>query len=285
MTVREDTISLRFELKEGKSADLEVILSATSHWVNAVKAAAKAIDPDVQVRIMLIDADRGSLRLNAILEFLENNLEHIDQGTSTYPRLRKAAVALAIFLVVDAPSTLDYYVNGVPEMNLSEEDRERIDTLIEQTKSIPKVSDSSTKFFNELSQSPEISAIDISEGPEQAPIVTVPSREFAERGGLWAREEEERTRHEVLKVILIRPFLHKEPRTWGFGTQDGSRVNAVMRDIRFLAALERKHVQEQLRTGIEMEIELEIKEMLKSGEWIAKRKGRSVVKVISPEYE
>jgi hypothetical protein len=56
-----------------------------------------------------------------------------------------------------------------------------------------------------------------------------------------------------------------------------------MRDKKFLAALEDDQLRERLRVGIPMTIRLRVKEHKKDGAWVIKRKGRSVIEVISPK--
>ena len=56
-----------------------------------------------------------------------------------------------------------------------------------------------------------------------------------------------------------------------------------MRDEKFLGALERQAVRESLRAHIPMTIRLQIKQIHEAGEWKVKRRGRTVIEVISPE--
>ena len=73
-------ISLYFALREGRRADLEVVSEAALHWIAAIRAAASEIDPNVHIRVELIDADVGSLRLNTILDWVEEQLARAGPG-------------------------------------------------------------------------------------------------------------------------------------------------------------------------------------------------------------
>lgn len=119
------------------------------------------------------------------------------------------------------------------------------------------------------------------------PSVLVPDTEFAERGGLWAPQEEpkDRTLHPVLDVILVRPTLSQRPRAWTFQIEGLPEFSATMKDRHFLSALATAHVRESLRTGIPMKIRMEIKEQYVDGEWRVKRGGRSVIEVLSPKID
>jgi hypothetical protein len=58
-----------------------------------------------------------------------------------------------------------------------------------------------------------------------------------------------------------------------------------MKDKEFLAALEGDKVHERFRADVPMRVRLEIKQCLVDGEWKVRRRGRAVVKVISPTAE
>lgn len=282
----EGAISLYFGLKEGERADLEVIAEATLQWVAALKAAASAIDPDATVTIEIVNAEEGSLRINTILGWVEKQLARVEAGTRAYPNLRSVAVTLAFFLLVDAPDMYERWFGEPAVIELSEEDRKLLREFIDRTRTLPEVETRRKKFFRILERDPSISSAGAAEGPTAQPMIIVPSNRFAEMSGLWVPEEErqERTIYPIVDVTLLSPVLVGRPASWRFQPIDGlPAFNARMKDKRFLAALEESHVQERLRTGIRMTIRLEIKERNVSGAWVVKRRGRSVVEVISPK--
>jgi hypothetical protein len=92
------SISLYFTLKPGEKADLEVVATAALEWLESARAAAREIEPNAQISVELVDADESSLRLNTILDFIESQLDKIEKGGSHHPRLRRLAIALAIFI-------------------------------------------------------------------------------------------------------------------------------------------------------------------------------------------
>ena len=210
---REDAVSLHFGLAPGESADLEVIASATLQWIKAIQAAAYALDPKAQIRVEIIDADQSSLRLNTILAWAEETLARLDRGSSKYPRLRKLAVALALFLIIDALPIFDHYTGETSTIELNEDDRRQLDEFLEKIRNNPDFPQPRQRFFRELERDPSISSVEVSEGPDAPPLVSIPRAEFAERGGLWVMEEaeKERTIHHILDVILISPVLVNEP--------------------------------------------------------------------------
>lgn len=54
-------LSLYFQLKKGEKADLEVVAAAALAWVDALRAAAIAIDPDAELKVEIVDAEDASL--------------------------------------------------------------------------------------------------------------------------------------------------------------------------------------------------------------------------------
>jgi hypothetical protein len=294
----EGSISLYFTLKPGEKADLEVIATAALEWLESARAAARELEPNAQISVELVDADEGSLRLNTILDFFESQLEKIDRGGGKHPRLKRLAIALAIFVPTTGLETYRTYFGPKHEVILNEGDRKLIEEhsrllneLIEQAQKNPDVGVRRQKFFKTLERDKSITAAGISEGPKVDPIVMIPSNQFAEKGGLWAIAEEnpepdERTIYPIVDVTLVSPTLLPIPRPWRFRPDGLPEFNATMRDGHFLAALEADHVKERLRVGIPMTLRLEVKEVRVGSVWVAKPRGRRyVVEVIAPKVD
>jgi hypothetical protein len=282
-------ISLYLGLQKGQKADLEVVALAALEWVAGMRAAALEIDPEAQIRIEFVDANESSLRLNVILDWLEKQLEQIQVGSGRYPRLRKLAIALAIFIVVSGPQTYDFYF-GDKTVSLSEEDRHLLNELLDKTRENPEVKARKQKFFKTLERDKAITSAGVAEHRKDEPIVLVPADQFAEHGGLWAIVDEddrqkERTTYPVVDVVLIAPVLLPVPRSWKFQPPGLPEFSAKMDDKRFLAALLHDHVRERLRVGIPMTLRLAVKEAKVDGVWQQKSGGRSVIEVISPKVE
>ncbi|MET4208634.1 hypothetical protein [Bradyrhizobium sp. LA2.1] len=290
----DDSIGLYFRLKPGEKADLEVVATAALEWLESARAAAEEIEPGSRINIGLVDADEASLQLNTVLEWVESQLERVDRGGGRYPRLKKLAVALAIFVPTTGVSTYKLYFGPQHEVALKEDDRKLIEEnsqllheLIERTHKNPDVGIRRQKFFKALEQDPSIVGAGVSEGPKYAPLILIPSDQFAEKSGLWVpaeAEPDERTIYPIVNVTLISPTLLPKPRSWRFQPADGlPEFSAKMRDAHFLAALESDHVKERLRTGIRMTIRLQVKEARVGDVWLVKPRGRSVVEVIEPK--
>lgn len=283
----DNTITLHFGLKEGDSADLEVVAAACLNWVEAMRIAAQDIDPGTKFRVELIDAQEGSLKLNTIFDWAEKQLTRLEEGAGEYSRLKKLAIAFSVFLIVSGGPTYDFYFGDEPEMQLSQEDRQTLDAILNQLKENPEFEKEKRKFFKELESDRAITEVGVSEGRENPPAILVPREQFPERSGLWALQEEElkRTSSDVLDVTLVSPVLVPAKRSWKFEAEGWGEFNAKMKDEEFLMALEQDHVKERLRTGIKMKIRIKTEEEKVGGVWKIKYGGRSVVKVLSPSVD
>lgn len=281
-------MSLYFGLQKGQRADLEVIAAAALQWVEAIRAAAREIDPNAQIRVELLNADESSLRLNAILDWIEAQLTRIDEGAGPRWRLRKLAIALAIFVPTVGVPTYDFYF-GDHKPAISAEDRQLLHELLDRLKKNPEVGAHRQKFFKTIERDKTITGAGVSEGRREKPIILVPRDQFAEQSGVWqilaSDDDQERTTYPVIDTTLVSPVLVPTPRAWVFQPLGLPEFTATMRDKKFLAALEHDHVKERLRIGIPMTIRLEVKEKKVDGAWAVKRGGRSVIEVISPRAD
>jgi hypothetical protein len=280
----EANLTLHFGLKPGARADLEIVASAALHWVSALRAAARELDPGADIHVEIIDAFESSLRLNTFLDWAERALERFEVGTRTHPRLRRLAIALAIFIPTVGYPTYDFYF-GSDVAVLSDEDRQRLDELLDRLQKNPVVSEEKQKFFNQVEKDDSITEVGFAEHSKGRPVILVPRSQFAERGGLWALHDEvgERSTYPVVDVVLVGPILLPQERSWRFRSEAGEEFSASMRDKRFLKALARASVQESLSVGIQMSLRLKLDEKKVGGVWILKKRGRSVIEVLSPK--
>lgn len=285
-----ETVSLYLELKPNQIVDLEVAAAAAIEWSKALKAAALAADSSSDYRVSLVAAEPGSSRWLALIERSKANqiAKDIQTGWENLPFLMRTAVALMVTIPVTVIPTYDYYF---AEDRFSETELKQLEEIVERAARDSSVKEHQRRMFREVQRDPNIIGLGggVPDGPDWRPANgdIVPSSRFAEADGLFEPEEEkhgdERTLSKILDVILVAPRLENAQRAWSF-RQEGipGTFNAEMKDARFLAALERSGIQERLRANIPMRIRLEIKEVLVDGTWKVRRRGRSVVEVISP---
>lgn len=283
-----DTISLYLDLKPNQIVDLEVAAMAAIEWSRAVKAAALAADRSNDYRVSLVAAEPGSSRWLAKIEQSKANqiAKDVKAGWENVPEIIRLAVALAVVLPVTVIPTFDYHFGSD---GFSETELRQLDEILERVAADASVKAHQQQMYREVQRDPNIIGLGggVPDGPDWRPPEVIPSNRFAEAEGLFElqgeKQEGERTLSKTLDVILVTPRLENAQRTWSF-RQEGipGTFNAEMKDAKFLAALERSGIQERLRANIPMRIRLEIKEILIGGEWKVKRRGRSVVEVLSP---
>lgn len=280
-------LSLHFELREGGYADLETAGLAAIAFARAVKAAARAIDPNAVVQIKLVDADQGSLTWNTLVDWIERHvepqLERIERGGQQIKRTRKIAIALAVFLVFTAgPIYLAYFGDG-----FTDQDRSDIQEMLEWVRENKAAEQARQDFYKALEQEPQITQVSVRESPQGPDIASVPSARFGEGSGLWTQREadaEPRTTYPVLNVVLVRPALSHSPRAWTFKAEGLPEFEATMRDPEILAAIASESgLPIRFREGVAMTIQMEVHEELVDGEWKLVRGGRSVTQVIDPK--
>ncbi len=289
-TVEEDALSLYLGIEEGHLADLEVAATAAIEWSQAIRAAAQILYPGEDIRVELIAAERGSSKWLARIERskLNQSLERAKRGWQALPLIVRIALGLVVVVPVTAVPTYEYWTDTE---GFSDQQKRELKEIIEQVQGRPTVEAPKRKMYRTLQRDTKIVGVGtgVPDSPNWRPSVLVPANQFAEADGLFSIQEQD-TREQVLTsvldVIVVAPTLENAERVWIF-RQEGipGRFSAIMKDRRFLAALNRKAVREQFRTDIRMTIRLEVRQRLIDGEWKTVRKGRSVVEVISPQID
>lgn len=284
----DDTISLRFGLAEGRTADLEIISAAAIAWVETLRAAAQAVDPDSDVRVELVTVDHSSAIYNVVGDWFKRNIDPISDRLATgyerTPKGRRLLLALAIFTITTAyPTYLAYFGDG-----FDDEDRALLKRIEEQTAKSAAVETAREKFYRTLERERAITSVDLREKPTSPPIVVVQSGEFPTEGGLFSVQDadaQERVTQAVLEVVLVKPALVHKPRAWTFKPDGLGEFDAVMKDAKVLQAIQDKGFPAEMKEGIRMTIRIEAREIMIDGQWKLKRGGRSVMRVITPKFD
>lgn len=279
-------LGLYFQLKPGERADLEVVSAAAIAWVEGLRAAARAVSPDAEIRVEIVDAQAASLNLNGFIKFLEEHIEphlaRIERGGRKLRRTTALIRALAVGLLITAPATYDIYF-GDPDF--TEEDRAMLRELSEEVGRDETVIQRRKEFYRHVEKDPSITGVGVKERPIDPPMFVVPNTMFPEAGGLWDPEEAkvpDRITYDEKDVILVRPALTHTARAWTFRETGFPEFDATMQDPRVLA---RGGLPEQMQAGIQLRIRLKIVEENVYGEYRLKRGGRIVERVISPNLD
>lgn len=281
--IAENGFSLYFGLHDGRKADLEAVSRAAIHWADSVRLAANAIDPSATVRIEYVSAHESSLSLNTILDWGETQLEKLH--SSRRPRLAATAIGLAIFLVIDAGPTIEFWLGDEDNLELSEDDRKLLEEMFDKISSSTEIAESNRRFFQAVEADPAISSVGLAEEPRGRLAFSVPSSQFAERSGLWEQSEnrEWRWSERDADVILETPNLSQNDRVWRFmDVATEVPFTAKMRDEVFIETLKAGGISENLRMGIKMQIHIRFKEEFVDGEWVSIPSTIEVMRVTLP---
>ncbi|MDR7103046.1 hypothetical protein [Croceicoccus sp. BE223] len=270
-------ISLKFELAADRSADLEIISEAAIAWVEALRAAAQAVDEKTDVRVRLVNVERRSALFNVLGEWFDRAADKWEAA----PRRAKLIRALTIFTIVSGyPTYQAYFGDG-----FGEEERKQLDRIEAACQKDPAVTAARQKFFRVIEREPAVTAVSLKAHPDAEPYATIPSTEFAEAGGLFMPEEElpsERVGRTVMEVVLVKPALVAKPRNWTFKLEGFGEFDAVMRDPVVLQTVGSNGL-DGMKEGMRMTVRIETREVLSNGKWRPSRNGRSIIRVISPK--
>lgn len=193
-----------------------------------------------------------------------------------------SALGLALFLTIDAGPAAEYWFGEPDKLELSDEDRQRLDEFLAQIARSEEVKKSSRRFFNVLTRDPALKSVGLCEKPGEVPIISVESDRFAERSGVFEPEniKEYRNAERVSDVILETPDLSGRDLKWRFlDKETGIPFTAKMRDNEFMSSLEAGGINENLRMGIEMTIQIRFKEYFENGKWSSDPSTIEVIRV------
>lgn len=285
---RDEAVSLYLDLKPGERVDLEVAATAAIEWSRAIKAAAVTVEPGFEYRVRLIAAKPGSSKWLAAIERSPINqaAKDVKAGFEAAPLILRLAVGAAVFAVTTVYPTYELYFGE--DEGFTPKQREELEEAFKTAIQDPAVKAHRQAMYWEVQQDRNIIALGggVPDSEDWRPPAMVPADRFAEGDGLFEvrlpeEKEGQRTIYQTLDVILVTPRLVNAELSWTF-RQEGipGQFNAKMRDAKFLVALERNDIQENLRANIPMRIKLEIKEVRTDGEWKVRRGGRSVVEVV-----
>lgn len=295
----EGTLAFYLATKPGQLPDLEVAASAAIHWAKGLKAAATALDPSAEYRVTLVAARPGSSNWIAKLEELREKVEastvnqsaeRIKTGWQKIPLIVRIALGLAVVVPTTAAPTFDYWFG---DDGFSETQKREMEDIYRKVVDDPNVKAQRKAIYKEAPRDRAITGIGTGAptSDDWKPNKILPANQFAEADGLFDlesdAEEKRRTIPQTLDVILVTPRLENARRSWTF-RQEGipGTFNAEMVDTNFLQALERPGgIRENMRAKIPMRIALEIDQEKINGEWKLRRRGRRIVKVISPAVE
>ena len=285
-------ISLYLDLEPGTSADLDVVARAALAWSAALKEIAFVADPGYGLRIELESGTPGSLSLNVRLRSVLPKVKTVGaqvRAAVTDPRnIRTAIVSAAIWA---AMNLMDYGFSSVmdwltsadapPEVqSLSDEDKADIARQVVEGLRNEAARAPIRTMYRELERDPSIRGAGVTSRPGKRPERIVPRADFAQLSGRVEVKTDTVTKRMVperMRVTLLRPFLEKSDRRWGFKGPWGE-FGASIKHADFMESVLSGTTSVPMMEGIEMTVDLETHEEFENGVWVPVK--REVVNVV-----
>lgn len=283
--ILDETITLYFDLEQGKCADLEVAARAAIAFSQMVKEIAFNVDMGANLSIQLQSGTAGSLSLNAIIKFGK-------ELKKKHPVPCTIICTILLWLANDARSWTTGKVldslrgSDAPAAVQTLTPQQQHDLAAEVAKMLKGGvgAQPRARIFSEAQNDSAIKGIGSTSKLGKRPEKIIPREKFPELSTITPSSDvdmKERQNKEILPVTIIRPYLKAKEAKWRFRYGTMPEFSATMRDKDFLKAMEDGGISFPLRVGSEMEIELVTEQVFKGGVW--KIKSRTVTKVLYPK--
>ena len=277
-------LSVYLDLEDGQVADLEVVARASLAFAAAVKDVAYIVDPTLDIRIELASGSEGSLSLNSILRNLKDHKgEAITLGAVAFIILNWLGGNLLDYgfdMVMDAITGSDQ-----SEQHFTPEQRQELADIVTKAVEGRVAQEHVQRFYREVERDPAIRGVGATPVLGEKPHVIVPRSEFPARAGRGEPREttiNRRVTTERVRVLLVSPVLLPGNRRWKLRSSQGE-FGASIKDADFVARVLSGTTSVRMKTGIEMDVELETTEEFRHGVWeIIDRSVRHVDNLIEP---
>jgi hypothetical protein len=275
-------ISLYLDLEEGQSPDLEVVARAAIAWNALLKEVIELLDPSLDVRVEYVSGTKGSATIDSIVKaFSKVAKEH--------PFIVAPLVAIATAFAMAPANHLgedltEYVLEQVGhEDGMSDADAQKIAEKVVAVQRNQVAQEHKREMYRQLEREPAIKGVGATPIPTERPAKIVTRPEFGTRADMGRIEESTTDSRTIWKydypVVLVRPVLKAEERRWRF--QHGDReFSATMKDKEFLDVIGSGHTGLELGEGLEMRIDLRIKEEKVGGVWVIKEE--AITRVVWP---
>jgi hypothetical protein len=280
-----EPISLYIDLETGQKADLEVVARAALSFAAAIRETAQIFDPSMTVRVELVSGTDGSLSINSRIRSIRPG------DLITRKRLISVAITAILWFTHETGRwTFDevlHFVFGTQyAAHLSKEETDEIAARVAEALERRTAQGHVAQVYRELETDSAVRGIGATENSGARPDRIVPRSEFAERAGSVTAVTEEseiirQTRRTPRRVTVIRPVLESGRGAWQFSGVEG-RFFAPVRDLRFLDDLLTGRIVVPMRSGIEMDIDLDTTEEKQDGAWVVQSRVVVAVRRVYP---
>ena len=268
MSINSVPLSIHLELERDTAADLVTVARASLALSDLIKRAALLADPQLDFRVELVSGTEGSLILNSRI-----------RGLAEKAKDKRALITLVVLAALaiggdirswSVSQILDWAKANIIETEAapSSEEEEQLRSTITEAVTNQVAERISERFFSALESDHSIQAVGVSSSPNIKPAYFVERSEFPERSGQLESdlEETERTRFTETTLVLVAPILKPSKKMWRFIGETGE-FSAEVHDSDFLDAIYSGSLEIPMVAGIQMDVELSIKEVREGPVW------------------
>lgn len=277
-------ISLYFQVPHNQAVSLDVIGRSMVAWDELIKELASVADPSLSIQVDFLSGTVGSRSINSIIRTAAKvAVEH--------PWTSGSLAALAgVFLLAPPSHVANDLTNHIAkewfdheDNTLSDQDVERVAQRVVQLQRDNHAIRLKKEIITAADRDERVTGVGATPKIATPPSsLIIPRTQFQEHGSEAPKDEPVETRFRVEeneRVVIVRPYSKAEERRWRFEGRRGE-FSATMRDPIFLEALRTGHTGIEIGEGIEMRVDLRIKEELVDGEW--EEKEFEVTRVVHP---
>lgn len=282
-------ISLYFDVPHNEAVDLAVIARASMAWASLIKELASVTDPGLEITVDFLSGTVGSRSINSVIEVVfKVAREHPWTSGSLSAVAGVFLLAPVNHLATDVTNDLAKSWFGHEDSVLSDGDVDRVAKKVDELQRNRVAVALKNEVFIAAGMDERVKGIGVGPKIGRPPETLIVSRNrFNEHSGsvpiMLEEASETRTSYrDAVPVTIIRPYSKAEERRWRFEDRRGE-FSATMRDPIFLEALRTRHTGIELGEGVQMRVNLRIREERIGNVWHERE--YDVLKVVEPNVD
>ena len=277
-------LRLYFQIKQGQTADAEVIARASLAFIAGVKELAYVIVPSAVVHIGLKGHAEGSLWEDFVI-LVDKAKAEVEAKPKRYTL---ALAAIAWILTPPGDRVRDFIWQPILDKYLALATPDEVSAAqkaVELAENGKIANREKQQFYREIRRDTVITGVGANMDRSR-PSWIVPQGEFDEYTGdnPVINSALDRSTVGEMRVIILSPVLEVSNRRWKFATALGE-FGASVKDKAFLETIVQGRSKVRMRGGVELDVELETKERMVDGVWvITERNVLRVLDIREPEF-
>jgi hypothetical protein len=281
-------ISLYFDCPHNEGVALDVIARSALAWDGLIKELVSVVDPSLDIQVDFLSGTIASRSINSILRTA-------GIVALAHPWTSGSLAAVAGVFLLAPPSHIADDVTmhlakewlGHEDDALTNSDVERVARRVVELQRDNDAVRFKQQIFDAAGSDERVRGLGAAPqiGRPAASLIIPKARfdEYRSAPEVGADVVETRTVHSMNeRVEIVRPYSKGEEKRWRFENERGE-FSATMRDPIFLAALRAKHTGLDIGEGVQMWVDLKVKEDLVGNAWVPRE--YDVVRVVKPNVD